>query len=52
MAAVAVRAGVPVRLVKTVSDDAGPGAARSWHASLLASSRRLAEWLDGYLAAG
>lgn len=50
VASVAVRAGVPVRVVKTVSDDAGPGAARSWHASLVASSQRLAGWLEGYLA--
>jgi adenosylhomocysteine nucleosidase len=47
VAAVARRLGVPVRLAKTVSDDAGHDAAASWQDSLHAASRRLAEWLDG-----
>jgi adenosylhomocysteine nucleosidase len=49
VAASATRLGVPVRLAKTVSDDAGHGAAAAWSESLLAASRRLSAWLDGVL---
>jgi len=49
VAASATRLGVPVRLAKTVSDDAGHGAAAAWSESLLAGSRRLSAWLDGVL---
>jgi adenosylhomocysteine nucleosidase len=49
VAAAATRLGVRVRLAKTVSDDAGHGAAQSWADSLHAASHRLADWLDGIL---
>lgn len=47
LAAVAQRAGVPLRVVKHVSDDAGEGAARSWRESVDACSRVLAAWAAG-----
>ncbi len=37
--------GVPVRLVKQVSDDAGDGAARTWRESVDDCARALAEWV-------
>ncbi|MEU7015735.1 nucleosidase [Streptomyces sp. NPDC046385] len=37
-------AGVPVRLVKHVSDEAGEGAARSWRESVADCARALADW--------
>ena len=46
VAASAARLGIPVRLAKTVSDDAGHGAAVTWIESLHSASRRLATWLD------
>ncbi len=49
VAASATRLGIPVRLVKTISDDAGHGAATTWSESLHAASQRLATWLDGVL---
>jgi adenosylhomocysteine nucleosidase len=49
VAASATRLGIPVRLAKTVSDDAGHGAAATWSESLVAASGRLAAWLDGVL---
>jgi adenosylhomocysteine nucleosidase len=49
VAASATRLGIPVRLVKTISDDAGHGAATTWSESLHAASQRLAMWLDGVL---
>ncbi|MFG2331137.1 nucleosidase [Streptomyces sp. NPDC048604] len=44
LATVAHRAGVPIRLVKHVSDEAGEGAARSWRESVADSARALADW--------
>ncbi|GGV31965.1 nucleosidase [Kitasatospora herbaricolor] len=44
LATVARQAGVPVRLVKHVSDEAGEGAARSWRESVDACARELADW--------
>ncbi len=49
VAASATRLGIPVRLVKTISDDAGHGAATTWSESLHSASQRLAMWLDGVL---
>ena len=49
VAASATRLGIPVRLVKTISDDAGHGAATTWSESLHAASHRLAMWLDSVL---
>jgi adenosylhomocysteine nucleosidase len=49
VAASATQLGIPVRLVKTISDDAGHGAATTWSESLHAASQRLAMWLDGVL---
>jgi adenosylhomocysteine nucleosidase len=52
VASAARRLGVPVRLAKTVSDDAGHGAAQSWVDALHAASHRLAAWLDEVTGAG
>ncbi len=46
VAAAASGLGVPVRLAKTVSDDAGHSAATSWSAALAGASVLLAAWLD------
>ncbi|WP_441249890.1 nucleosidase [Kitasatospora sp. McL0602] len=45
VATVARRAGVPVRLVKHVSDEAGEGAARTWRESVDGCARLLADWV-------
>ncbi|MFI9271599.1 nucleosidase [Kitasatospora sp. NPDC052896] len=45
LAAVARRAGVPVRLVKHVSDEAGEGAARAWRDSVDDCGKLLAAWV-------
>jgi adenosylhomocysteine nucleosidase len=45
LAAVARRAGVPVRLVKHVSDEAGEGAAKAWRDSVDDCAKVLAAWL-------
>ncbi|MFJ8434127.1 nucleosidase [Kitasatospora sp. NPDC094019] len=45
VAAVAHRAGLPVRLVKHVSDEAGDDAARAWQDSVDDCARHLADWL-------
>ncbi|WP_306211735.1 nucleosidase [Actinoplanes sp. RD1] len=45
VAAAARQFGVPVRLVKHVSDDAGAGAAKSWQQSVADCSRLLGAWL-------
>ncbi|MFJ9777463.1 nucleosidase [Kitasatospora sp. NPDC101157] len=45
VAAVAHRAGVPVRLVKYVSDEAGDGAAHTWRESVDDCARHLAGWV-------
>ncbi|MFJ9842169.1 nucleosidase [Kitasatospora sp. NPDC101155] len=44
VATVAHRAGVPVRLVKYVSDEAGDGAAHTWRESVDHCARHLADW--------
>jgi adenosylhomocysteine nucleosidase len=44
VATVAHRAGVPVRLVKYVSDEAGDGAAHTWRESVDDCARHLADW--------
>ncbi|WP_431680893.1 nucleosidase [Kitasatospora sp. KL5] len=46
LATVARRAGVPVRLVKHVSDEADDGAARTWRESVDACAKILAVWAD------
>ncbi|MER5865308.1 nucleosidase [Kitasatospora sp. NPDC002040] len=45
IATVARRAGLPVRLVKHVSDEAGTGADRTWRESVDACGKHLAAWL-------
>ncbi|GAB7039221.1 nucleosidase [Catenuloplanes niger JCM 9533] len=45
IAAAAHAAGVPVRLVKHVSDEAGAGADRTWRESVADCSRALGAWL-------
>ncbi|WP_406070146.1 nucleosidase [Micromonospora sp. NBC_01638] len=45
----AAQAGVPCRLVKQVSDEAGEGAARTWRESVDACARDLAEWAGRHL---
>ncbi|WP_449062839.1 nucleosidase [Planomonospora algeriensis] len=49
LAAAAGRAGVPIRIVKHVSDDAGDGAARSWRESVADCARALADWTARHL---
>lgn len=44
LAAAAELAGVPLRIVKHVSDEAGEGAARSWRESVAGCARALADW--------
>ncbi|MDX2563074.1 nucleosidase [Streptomyces sp. TX20-6-3] len=44
LAHVAATAGVPLRIVKHVSDEAGEGAARTWRESVAACARVLADW--------
>ncbi|MFJ1754467.1 nucleosidase [Kitasatospora sp. NPDC088134] len=44
VAHVARRAGLPVRLVKHVSDEAGDGAVRSWQESVDDCAKLLADW--------
>jgi adenosylhomocysteine nucleosidase len=44
VAAAAAAAGVPVRIVKHVSDDADEGAARTWRQSVSACAQALAHW--------
>ncbi|MEV4611947.1 nucleosidase [Kitasatospora sp. NPDC049258] len=45
LAIVAQRAGVPIRLVKHVSDEAGEGAARTWRESVDGCAKILADWV-------
>ncbi|MFD0276808.1 nucleosidase [Kitasatospora sp. NPDC127111] len=47
VASVAHRAGVPVRLVKHVSDEAGDGAVHTWREAVDDCARHLADWLHG-----
>ena len=50
--AAAVRAaGLPVRLVKHVSDEAGEGAAKTWRESVDDCARELARWVEENLPA-
>lgn len=44
LAHAAAIAGVPLRIVKHVSDEAGEGAARTWRESVAACARILADW--------
>ncbi|MER8234266.1 nucleosidase [Streptomyces sp. NPDC101490] len=44
LAAAAALAGVPLRIVKHVSDEAGEGAARTWRESVAECARALADW--------
>lgn len=44
LAAAAHQAGVPLRIVKQVSDDAGEGAALTWRESVAGCARLLADW--------
>jgi adenosylhomocysteine nucleosidase len=44
LASAAHQAGVPLRIVKHVSDDAGEGAARTWRESVSECARALGEW--------
>jgi adenosylhomocysteine nucleosidase len=45
LATAANQAGVPIRIVKHVSDDASSGAVRSWRENVADSARALAEWV-------
>lgn len=49
LAKAACRAGVPLRIVKHVSDDAGDGAARTWQESVADCARALAHWAACHL---
>ncbi|WP_457033936.1 nucleosidase, partial [Kitasatospora sp. P5_F3] len=42
-------AGVPVRLIKHVSDEAGAGAVRTWQQSVDSCAKQLAAWLHDHL---
>jgi adenosylhomocysteine nucleosidase len=44
LAAAAAQAGVPLRIVKHISDEAGDGAARTWRESVADCARALADW--------
>jgi adenosylhomocysteine nucleosidase len=44
LAIAAHRAGVPLRIVKHVSDDAGEGATRTWRETVAECARALADW--------
>ncbi|MER7519205.1 nucleosidase [Streptomyces sp. NPDC126499] len=46
LATAAALAGVPLRMVKHVSDEAGEGAARSWRESVAECARALADWAE------
>ncbi|MFB9365468.1 nucleosidase [Kitasatospora albolonga] len=49
VATAAQRAGVPVRLVKHVSDEAGEGAARTWRESVDGCAELMAAWVRSHL---
>ncbi|GHA90823.1 nucleosidase [Streptomyces termitum] len=51
LAHAAALAGVPLRLVKHVSDEAGDGADRTWRESVAACSRELAAWAAAHVPA-
>ncbi|MFD4708793.1 nucleosidase [Streptomyces sp. NPDC058430] len=44
LASAAQQAGVPLRIVKHVSDEAGDGAARTWRETVADCARALADW--------
>ncbi|WP_405780119.1 nucleosidase [Streptomyces sp. NBC_01378] len=44
LASAAQQAGVPLRIVKHVSDEAGDGAARTWRETVAGCARVLADW--------
>ncbi|MFF1508584.1 nucleosidase [Streptomyces sp. NPDC058326] len=46
LAVAAELAGVPLRIVKHVSDEAGDGAARTWRESVAECARALADWAE------
>ncbi|MFJ3581880.1 nucleosidase [Streptomyces sp. NPDC090127] len=46
LATAAGLAGVPIRIVKHVSDEAGDGAAKSWRESVADCARALARWAE------
>ncbi|BAU88196.1 5-methylthioadenosine nucleosidase [Streptomyces laurentii] len=46
LASVAAQAGVPLRVVKHVSDEAGEGADRTWRESVAECARHLAAWAE------
>ncbi|MFD7965554.1 nucleosidase [Streptomyces zaomyceticus] len=48
LAHAAAIAGVPLRIVKHVSDEAGEGAARTWRESVAECARALAEWAEAH----
>jgi adenosylhomocysteine nucleosidase len=52
LAAAAHEFGVPVRIVKHISDDAGEGAVRTWQESVDGCARALADWTREYLDHG
>ncbi|GAA4564174.1 nucleosidase [Planotetraspora kaengkrachanensis] len=45
VASAAHQAGVPIRLVKHISDDAGEGAVKTWRESVADSARALHDWV-------
>lgn len=49
LASTALRFGVPVRLIKRVSDEAGTGADRTWKESMDDCARVLARWVRDHL---
>ncbi len=50
VAAAAQRAGLPVRLIKLVSDDADENSTRTWPETVRACARVLADWVERELA--
>ncbi|MFK3979030.1 nucleosidase [Micromonospora sp. NPDC050397] len=51
LAFAAAQAGVPLRIIKHVSDDAGDGAAKTWRESVAACARVLADWSARHIGA-
>jgi adenosylhomocysteine nucleosidase len=51
LAAAANQAGVPIRIVKHVSDTASEGAAKTWIATMTRSAQALAGWIASNVAA-
>ena len=51
LAAVANQAGVPMRVVKHVTDSASERSAQSWRAAMAGSALALAEWIESNLVA-